>query len=313
MPGWARMGKSVSSAVGTLFVASVIIYGGLSIAPGDPAVALAGNHPTTQQIAAIRHTLGLDQSLPERYWQWLTGVIQGHLGESIQFRENISSLLAGKIATTFLLVAYAFVIVLIFGIGVGLLPSLARRLNGIVTVVLSVGIALPSFIAALILIQVVSLELGWLPVLGTTGGSFASDLKNLTLPAFALAISWSAYVGQITRASIHDAEDADHVETARARGIRPSAVFRRHVVRNAAVPIVTVSALTVAGLVTGTVVVETVFNVNGIGQLLVKSVLAKDYNVVLEISMIFVATFVIATTIIDFVQVMLDPRMKSRA
>lgn len=308
-----RLAKSVTSAVGTIIVASFIIYGGLSAAPGDPALELAGNHPTHAQVAAIRHSLGLDQPVPERYWHWLTGIFAGRLGQSIQFRESINVLLAGKVETTFLLVAYAFVIVSVFGIGVGLLPALAQRLNGPVTVMLSVGIALPSFIAALILIQVVAIELGWLPVLGTTGGSFLENVRHLTLPAFALAISWCAYVGQITRASVQDAANAEHVETARARGVGPLRVFRRHILRNASVPIVTVSAITVAGLVTGTVVVETVFNVNGIGQLLVKSVLAKDYNVVMDVGMIFVCTFVVATTVIDFAQTALDPRLREKA
>lgn len=309
----ARLAKSVASAIGTIIVASVIIYGGLSVAPGNPALALAGNHPTHAQVAAIRHSLGLDQPVPERYWRWLTGLFSGKLGQSIQFREPINVLLGGKVETTAVLVVYAFMIVGVFGFGIGLLPAVARRLNGPVTVLVSVGIALPSFIAALILIQVFAVQLGWFPVLGTTGGSFWFNIRHLTLPAFALAISWCAYVGQITRASIQDAADAEHVETALARGVRPTAVFRRHVLRNASVPIVTVSALTVAGLVTGTVVVETVFNVNGIGQLLVKSVLAKDYNVVLDIGMIFVCTFVVATTIIDFAQTALDPRLREKA
>lgn len=310
---YAQLAKAASSAIATVVVASVIIFGGLSAAPGDPALALAGNHPTKSVVAAIRHSLGLDRSLPDRYWRWLTGIFDGKLGVSTQFRESVNVLLAGKIATTFLLVAFAFVIVIIFGIGVGLLPSLAPRLNSLVTVILSIGIALPSFIAALILIQIVSVELGWLPVLGTTTGSFLSNLRHLTLPAFALAISWCAYVGQITRASIQDAEGAEHVETARARGLRPLPVFRRHVLRNAALPIATVSAVTVAGLVTGTIVIETVFGIDGIGQLLVQSVLAKDYNVVLAVSMIFVCTFVIATSVIDFLQLALDPRVRGKA
>ena len=309
---YARLAKAASSAIATIFVASVIIFGGLSAAPGDPALALAGNHPTKAAIAAIRHSLGLDRSPPDRYWRWLTGIFHGNLGVSTQFRESVNVLLVGKIATTFLLVAFAFVIVIFFGIGVGLLPSLAPRLNSLVTTVLSIGIALPSFIAALILIQIFSVQLGWLPVLGTTNGSFLSNIWHLTLPAFALAISWCAYVGQITRASIQDAEGAEHVETAWARGLRPLSVFRRHVLRNAALPIATVSAVTVAGLVTGTIVIETVFGINGIGQLLVQSVLAKDYNVVLAVSMIFVCTFVFATTLIDFLQVALDPRVRRK-
>lgn len=307
-----RLLRILVSAIGTIVVSSVIIFGGLSLAPGDPALALAGDHPTPEQIEAIRQSLGLDRPVVVRYGAWVSDVLHGELGISVQYRESVNTLLSGRLTTTYLLIGYSFLIVVLFGIGLGIAATLFRRLNGLTTVLIAIGTALPSFIAALLLIQVLGIQLGWLPVLGTTGGSFMADIRHLTLPAIALAISWCAYVAQVSRASLVEADHADHVETALVRGVPPVAVFKRHVLRNAAIPIVTVSALTVAGLVANTVVIETVFNINGIGSLLVKSVLAKDTNAVMAITMLFVCTFVVATALIDLAEVALDPRLRRK-
>lgn len=320
-PGWLVRDASarLASALVTLVIASIVIFGGLSIDPGDPAVALAGSHATPAEISEVKRSLGLDHSAADRYWRWLSGVFHGNMGFSIQLRESINKVLPSDLGTTGLLVAYAFLIVFVFGMLAGVLPSAlggsfaGRVLRRLTTFGFGLGIAVPSFIAALVLTQVFSLSLHWLPALGTTAGeSFGSKLEHLTLPAGALAVSWWAYLGQITRASLDEAGRAVHVETAVARGVRPSRVFRKHVLRNAEIPILTVSALTVAGLIANTVIVETFFQIDGIGSLLVSSVLAKDFNVVLDISMIFVCVFVFATTVIDFLQVLLDPRVRAR-
>lgn len=304
--------RVLASAVGTIVASSVIIFAGLSLSPGDPALALAGDHPTEAQVEAIRHEMGLDQPVTVRYVDWVKGVANGELGISVQYRESVNALLGGRLGTTCLLIIYSFLIVMVFGIGLAIAATLFRRLNGLATVLVAIGTALPSFIAALVMIQIFSIELGWLPVLGTTNGSFPSDVWHLTLPAVSLAIAWCAYVAQVSRASLREADHADHVETSRVRGIPTSTIFRRHVLRNAAIPIVTISALTVAGLVANTVVIESVFDINGIGSLLVSSVLAKDTNAVMAISMLFVCTFVLATALIDVAEIALDPRLRRK-
>lgn len=299
------------TALGTLLVASLIIYGALSLAPGDPATMLAGPRATPKLIAQIRRQYGLDRPFLERYWSWLTGAVHGNFGISLQFHQSVSSLLAPRLPVTLELVAYASVIIFILGLGLGLLPSLLPRANVLVTVLAGVGIAVPTFVAAMVLVEIFALKLGWFPAVGT-GTGFASQLWHLTLPAFALALSWAAYVAQISRASVRDQQGREHVATARGRGLPSALVFRRHVLRNASLPIVTVSGLTVAGLIAGSIVVETAFGIGGIGSLLVQSVSAKDYNVVLAISLIFVAAFVLATTLSDLAHLALDPRIRAR-
>jgi peptide/nickel transport system permease protein len=303
--------RIVGSALATLLVASLLIYGALSLAPGDPATMLAGPRATPKLIAQIRREYGLNEPFPVRYWNWLTGALHGNFGISLQFRQSVSSILAPRIPVTLELVAYAALIILVLGLGLGMLPSLASRLNVLVTVTTGVGIAVPTFVAALVLVEIFALKLGWFPAVGT-GTGFAGQLQHLTLPAFALAFSWAAYVAQISRASVREQQGREHVATARGRGLSSALVFRHHVLRNASVPIVTVSGMTVAGLIAGSIVVETAFGIGGIGSLLVQSVSAKDYNVVLAISLILVVAFVIATTLSDLAHLALDPRIRDR-
>jgi peptide/nickel transport system permease protein len=306
------LGRILGGAVATFLVASFVIYFALGLAPGDPATALAGNRATPETIAHVRHEYGLDRPLPVRYVSWLGDALHGDFGQSFQFHQSVSSVLAPSVGVTLWLVVYASLLILLVGIGAGLLPSFIRRSNIVVTILASVGIAIPTFVAAMILIQVFALNLEWFPTTGSGSGSFGQRVWHLTLPAIALALSWSAYVAQITRASVREQERLEHVDTARGRGLSSVMVFRRHVLRNAAVPIVTISGLTVAGLIAGSIVVETAFNLGGMGSLLVKSVSAKDYNVVLAISLILVAAFVIANTVADLAQLALDPRVRAK-
>lgn len=296
----------------TIVVASMVIFVALSFAPGDPAVTLAGPHATHDQLEALREQLGENKPLPERYLSWLGGVLHGDFGQSTQFRQGVSSLLTPRLGVTAELVVFAFLLILVFGIGLGMLPSVHRYLTWPVVLVTSLGVAVPTFVAALILIEIFALKLGWFPVLGSSSGGPLDRLRHLTLPAIALALSWAAFVAQISRASIRDEEGREHVETALSRGLGRGQVFRKHVLRNAAAPIVTVVGLTLAGLIAGSIVVETAFGIGGIGSLLVVSVSAKDTNVVLAISIIFVVAFVVATTVADIAQILLDPRVRDR-
>ncbi|MGH3396320.1 MAG: ABC transporter permease [Streptosporangiaceae bacterium] len=299
------------TGLGTLLVASLLIYGALALAPGDPATELAGPRATPGLIAQIRHQYGLDRPFPVRYWDWLTGALHGNFGISLQFHQSVSSLLAPRIPVTLELVAYASLIIGVLGLGLGLLPSLLPRLNVLVTVTAGLGIAVPTFVAALVLVEIFALRLGWFPAVGT-GSGLGGQVQHLTLPAFALAFSWAAYVAQISRASVREQQGREHVATARGRGLPSVLVFRHHVLRNAAVPIVTVSSLTVAGLIAGSIIVETAFGIGGMGSLLVQSVSAKDDNVVLAISLVLVVAFVLATTLADLAHLALDPRVKAQ-
>ena len=306
-----QLARTVVGALVTIFTSSFIVFAALSASPGNAATILAGNRATPKTIREIAHRYGLDQPFLTRYVHWLGGAFHGNFGISLQYRESVSSLLKPRIGTTFMLIIFAGIIILVLGVGSAIAATRFSRLNMPVTVSSGLFIAVPTFVAALILVEIFALQVNWFPVLGASSGSISDRLWHLTLPAFALALSWAAFVAQISRASLRGEASREHVQTARGRGLTESQVFRRHVLRNGAIPIVTVFGLTMAGLVAGSVVVEQAFGIDGIGSFLVQSVAAKDTNCVMAIALILVVCFVVVTAIADMVYWLLDPRVRS--
>ncbi|ROR46534.1 ABC transporter permease [Kitasatospora cineracea] len=305
-----RIAATVSGAVATVLVASFVIFAGLAAAPGDPVSQILGPKASDEARASMRERLGLDAPLPERYWSWLTHALHGDLGMSLTSRQDVSSLIEPRLLTTFLLVAMASVLIITVGVSLGVFGGVSERARGAVATLVGLGIAVPGFIAANVLIGVFAVQLGWFPTFG--GGEGLGDrIWHLTLPSIALSIGYGAYVTQLTSAAIAEEAEKDYVTTAHGRGVPPGVVLRHHTLRNAAMPVLTASGLSVAGLVAGTVVVEQIFAVDGIGALLIRSISSKDYPVVTAVSMIIVVAFVLVTTLIDLVQVALDPRERA--
>lgn len=301
--------KTVCAAVATMIVATFLVFVGLQSTAGDPVSNLLGPHSTATQRAALRAQLGLDDPLVVRYWHWLSGALHGDLGTSIVYRAPVSDLAQARLGTTLELVAYAGILVLVFGLATGIVGAVWRPMRPVVVALNGALIAIPSYVAAFVLISFFAVRLGWFPT-GGTGVGFWSQVHYLTLPAIALALAWAAYLSQLTRATVLDELDGEHVATARGRGLPPSLVFRRHVLRNSAGPIVTAVGMIIAYLVTGTVVVETVFSIDGLGSFLVKSVESKDTDVVMAITALLVVVFVVTTTVVEALQRALDPRIR---
>ena len=306
------VGNRLISLAVTLLVASVAIYGALYLAPGNPATLLAGGHATPSLIASIARQEHLNQPFVVRYWDWLAGVLHGNLGESFLYKQPVASLIPGRVLNTVFLVVYASILIIVGGVALGLLAALRRRTGVAITVGTSIGLATPSFVAAIILISLFAVNLKWFPVFGA-GTGFTDRLWHLTLPAIALALSWLAYTAQLTRAAAREELGSEHVETAHGRGIRERRVVSRHVVRNAMIPITTVSGLTVAGLIAGDVVVEQAFGINGLGSFLVQATLDKDFASVQAVALILVTAFVVVNAIVDLWSLVLDPRLRARA
>jgi len=296
--------------VATLLVSSFIIFASLDIAPGDPITALSGGRSLPpESIKVLEAKYHLNDPFFTRYWEWLSGVLHGDLGYSIVHHESVTALLAPAIGITAELVVYAGLIIVILGVAIGVLGGLRRGVvdSGVILVT-TVAAAIPAFVAAILLMLVFGVNLQWFPVLGP-GTGFVDRIWHLTLPAFALAISSMAIVARITRASVREEEGKEHVQTAVSRGIPYRKVVQRHVLRNAAIPIVTVSALTVASLIAVAAVIEQAFNLRGVGFYLIEAANSKDFAVVQGASMILVFAFVIANTLVDVLYAFLDPRV----
>jgi peptide/nickel transport system permease protein len=296
--------------VATLLVASFVIYGALYLAPGSPIATLTGSRtPPPDVTATLNARYHLNDPFLTRYALWLKDVVHGDLGTSIPLQENVTTLIQQRAGVTAELVLYASLIITIGGIGLGLLGALRPGLVDMGVIATStLSAAMPSFVAAVVLLLVFSVELGWFPALGT-GSGFIGTIDHLTLPAVALATTSLALVARVTRAAVREELDREHVQTAIGRGIAFPLVVRRHVLRNAAIPIVTVSGLTIASLIAVAAVVETAFNLNGLGEYLVSAALNNDFATVQGISMVLVAVFVITNAIVDILYAILDPRV----
>ena len=294
----------------SLLVASFVIFAALYAAPGNPVSALSGGRSLPPaSMAVLEQRYHLNDPFFVQYWYWLSGVLHGNLGISITLRENVSTLIASRFWTTAGLVAYASVLIVIFGIGLGILSGLRRGLADTGTLLLTaISAAIPGFVAAIVLILVFAVDLGWFPALGN-GTGLVGNLRHLTLPAVALAISSLAIVARVTRAAVRTEAGREHVQTAVSRGIPARLLIRRHVLRNAAIPITTITGITIASLIALDAVIETAFSLNGLGAYLVQSAQSKDLAVVQGISLVLVTAFVVVNLIVDLLYAVLDPRV----
>jgi peptide/nickel transport system permease protein len=310
---WFRWGASRAARLAAaLLISSFVIFSAASLAPGSPLAALSnGRTLPPEQQEQLRVRFHLDDPFLLRYVKWLGNAVRGDFGISVASRDEVSQLISGRIWITGQLVLYASILILLIGIGLGLLAGLRRGIaDSSVLVTTALLAAVPAFVAATLLTIVFVAELGWFPAIGE-GDGFGDRILHLTLPAVALALSSVALVARVTRAAVREEFGREHVQTAESRGIPRRQLVRRHVVRNAAVPITTVSGLTIASLFALSAIVERAFSINGLGSYLVKAAGTKDIAVVQGISMVIVTAFVIINLLVDLLYLVLDPRIRS--
>lgn len=298
----------------TALVASFVTFALLRLAPSDPITMILGTESNNREaVQALRERFLLDEPLLVQYAHWLTNALTGDLGESWLFRDSVTSMVASRLPTTALLVAYGGILVIVVGFLLGLWAARSRRaVDTGVSLGLAVALATPSYVMAIVLITIFSLYLDWFPVFGSGDGLW-DRLYHLTLPAITLALGASAAMARITRASIIEESHHDHVLTARARGFSSREILWRHIVRNALLPVTTIAGITVASLVAGTVIVEKAFGLDGIGSLLVLAITRGDYPTVQSISVIIVLAFLTINAVVDVLYTFLDPRTRAVA
>ena len=311
MPTMKIAARRLAGMLAVLVVTSFVIYSALYLAPGDPVDTLAGGRQLTPEArAALTEEYNLDEPYLQRYVSWLGGAVQGDFGKSVVAQgQDVGDLLAPRVGTTVLLVAMSAALIFVLGIGAALVAGLRRGAAGtLVTVLATVGLAIPSFVASVALIAVFAVGLGWFPVFGP-GDGLADQLWHLALPAFALAIANVAYLGRIGETAITREAASEHVVTATSRGIPRRSVVRRHILRNAALPIWTTAGLITAYLVVGAAVVETAFALDGLGSYLVQAVAQSDFAVVQAISLVVILAFLGINLVVDLFYIRLDPRL----
>lgn len=296
--------------VGTLLVASFLIFAGMQLAPGSPLVALSGGRAlTAEQAAALTARYHLDEPFFARFFSWWGDLLHGDLGLSIVQNDTVAHIIGSRVGVSATLVIMASVLLVVVGVSLGLLAAFAPGwLGQSISWATTIALATPPFFYAIVFISVFGVGLRWFPVFG--GGDPGLDMIwHLTLPAIALALADCALLTRIVRNSAQEESRKEFVDTARARGMREGSIIRRHVLRNSLVPAVTIAGLSVAALVGGTAVIETVFGIQGIGSLLITSAESKDLAVVQVLSLSIVAIFLLTSLLVDVLYRYLDPRM----
>jgi peptide/nickel transport system permease protein len=308
------IGRRIGGLLATLLAASFVIFAAVYAAPGDPAVFLAGGRDklTPERLAAVREQYHLDEPLVVQYGRWLWDGLHLDLGRSFQYNDQVSDLLAARFPTTLALVGYATVLFVLLGIGAGILAAVRRGrwVDSAVVGSTTLAASVPSFVGGIALVALFGVRLGWFPVTGS-GTGFAGTVHHLTLPAVAMALGALAVISRVTRQAMVDAGAADHVEVARASGLPERDIVRRHVLRNALGPIVTMCGLVTAGMLAGTVAIETVFGLSGIGSLLVGAINSHDFPVAQAVLLLMVTCYIVVTTLVDLVHPLLDPRVNA--
>ncbi|MGO4678350.1 ABC transporter permease [Microbacterium sp. 2MCAF23] len=292
----------------TLFLASVVIFAALLATPGDPVAAIAGGaRPTPELIAQIREQYRLDDPAWLRYVHWLGGVLTGDFGHSFVYKTDVATLVASRFGITLQLVLLTTLFIVVLGMGSGILAAVrGRGTDAVVSVLTSLGMALPTFVVAILLIWVFATSLGWLPSFGA-GSEGLDRLAHLLLPALSLAVMFIAYVSRVTRGALVAQMHSEHVETATVRGIPRGRVFRIHVFRNASPQILAISGTTIAGLFAASAIAEQAFGLGGIGSLLTEAAARKDLPVVQIVSLLLVTVFVVLNAIADLLSAAIDP------
>jgi peptide/nickel transport system permease protein len=310
-----RVGGKLGSLLLTLFLASLLVFFSRFLVPGDPvAFLLRGRTPSPEAVAQVTEQYGLGLPPWQQYLQWVAGLLQGDFGRSLQYRQDVATVIGERLPVTLGLVIMAGAMIAIVGLISGIAASLNRGkpLDRAILIGLTVLGAIPSFVGSIVLIAVFAVQLGWFPSFGT-GEGFLDTLHHLVLPSIALALTFVVLVGKVTRSSMVEQLSREHVEVAMSRGLRRGTVVRRHVFRNAIGPILTVSGLLVAGLLVASSIVEAAFGLSGIGSLLVQSVDRLDFPVVQAIVLLVVTAFVVVNAIVDLLEPWVDPRSAAGA
>ncbi|OLP57078.1 glutathione ABC transporter permease GsiC [Rhizobium rhizosphaerae] len=292
-------------------IIAVIILSGLLIhvVPGDPVTAMMAQSVTAtpEAMADMRSRLGLDLPVWRQVMLYLWHVLQGDLGTTIRGNEPVSRLLLQRLPNTFALAVAGLATALTIGIPLGFLAAINRgRIADTAVMIIAVlGVSIPAFWLGLVMIQVFSLKLGWLPVAG-------SGWRNIVLPALTLGLTYCALVARMTRSALVEVLAEDYIRTARARGLREHQVLLVHALRPALISLVTVIGLVFAYLLGGQVIIENVFSWNGIGRLAVQAMLERDYPMIQGFIVLFATSVVVVSMLIDILYTLLDPRMRQR-
>ena len=310
--------KRLATFLATLLVASVVVFSVLELLPGNAAEVILGDTATPEAVAALNNRLGLDRPPLQRYVDWVGGWLQGRSADSISYGSPTAELMAERLQVTLPLAVMAMALTMVLALGLGLYAASRHNQLGDVGVMAAsqLGVAVPNFWFAILLILLFAVKLQWVSAGGFAGwseddgGGLWPALQSLLLPALALALVQAAILARVTRSAVLEVMREDFVRTARAKGLSRRQALWRHVLRNAMIPVLTVSGLQFANLITGTIVVENVFVLPGIGRLVFQAISNRDLVVVRDVVMLLAAVVVLVNFVVDVLYAIVDPRLR---
>ncbi len=310
--------KRLLSMIPAVFVVSVVIFLIIHLTPGDPAAVMLGDQADPEAIAALREALGLNDPLPVQYLRWLGGVLQGDLGQSLYSDESMVSMLLSHLGPTLSLTVFALAISLIVAVPLGILAARKRGAlaDNAISVFSMIGISMPSFLLGLLLMLVFAVTLRWLPAAGyktLAEDGMAEHLRYLVMPAIALGFMEAGLILRMTRSSMLEVLGSDYIRMAKAKGEKSLAITCKHALKNALIPIVTTVGQTFMGLLSGATVVESIFNIPGIGKMTITAVQQRDYEVVQAVVLFLSMINIVVCLVIDLIYAAIDPRVRLSA
>lgn len=308
--------KRLLSLLISLAIASVVIFGVIEIAPGDPASFMLGLNAQPDTVAALRAELGLDVSKSERYLSWIGGMLTGDFGTSYTYRTPVAEMITDRIWVSLPLALYALTLSTLIAFPVGIYAAARRGKPGDMAVMgaTQLGIAVPNFWFAMMLVLIFAINLRWFSAGGFAGWDkgFGAAMKSLTLPAIALALPQSAILARVMRSSLLDILGEDFMRTARAKGLSRRQTLFRHGLRNALIPVLTIIGMQFAFLLAGGIIIEQVFFLPGLGRLIFQAISARDLIVVESVVMLLVFLVIMVNFVVDLAYAAVDPRLRSR-
>jgi peptide/nickel transport system permease protein len=306
--------KRLLIGIATLLLASIVVFAVMEVLPGDPAQVMLGMSATPEATANLRQQMGLDEPLIWRYLSWVGGLLVGDFGRSYTYSAPVSSLITERLVVSLPLALMSLVLSTVIAIPVGIFSAARRgRLPDTIAMgTAQLGVAIPNFWFALLLIYVFAVGLQLVPSGGFPGwsGGIWNGVKSLILPSVALALPQAAILARVTRSALLDVLGEDYIRTARAKGLPRGRVLRRHALRNAMIPVLTILGLQFAFLLAGTIIIENVFYLPGLGRLIFQSITQRDLIVVEGVVMLLVASVIIVNVLVDLAYALVDPRLR---
>jgi peptide/nickel transport system permease protein len=293
-----------------LIAVSVLIFAMVRITPSDPIASMTkGKNVSEETKQELRIHYHLDKSTPEQYFIWITGVLHGDFGESYQYKQGVSYLIGQRIGTTLTLVVLSGILAILIAIPVGVISAVKMNswVDKLLSVITLVFVASPVFLTALVLMLVFALHLKWFPSIYQGNG-----LKEMVLPAIALAMNMVALTSRITRTSMIEQLNSDYIRTATAKGLPRRRVILTYALKNALIPVITVASIQVGSMLVGAVLVESVFAMGGLGDLLITAIKAADYPIVQGVTLLMVFIFLVINLVVDILYAVLDPRIRMK-